>query len=72
MKCRIHSDRDAIAVCQKHEIGFCQECCECLNIDHCCECVDPKVYCKIRTQCIIWEMSKDRRKEEARADGSMG
>jgi hypothetical protein len=42
------------------------------NIDHCCECVDPKVYCKFKTQCIIWEVSKDRRKEEVRADGSMG
>ncbi len=42
MKCKNHSDREAIAVCQKHEAGFCQECCECLDIDQCCECLDPK------------------------------
>jgi len=64
MKCRNHPDQEAIGACQKHETGFCQECCECLNIDECCECVDPKFYCKFRTQCIIWEMSRDRRKRE--------
>jgi hypothetical protein len=64
MKCRHHADREAIAVCQKHEAGFCSECCECLNIDDCCECIDPKLYCKFRTQCLIWEMSRDRRKKE--------
>jgi hypothetical protein len=63
MKCRKHQDREAIAVCQKHETGYCRECCECLNIDDCCECVDPKLYCKFRTRCMIWEMSRDRRKE---------
>jgi hypothetical protein len=64
MKCRNHPDRESVGICQKHEIGFCQECCECLNIDHCCECIDPKLYCKFRTQCIIWEKSRDRRKKE--------
>jgi hypothetical protein len=64
MKCRIHPDREAIGVCQKHEAGFCQECCECLNIDRCCECMDPMLYCKFRTRCIIWELSRDRRKQE--------
>jgi len=70
MKCRNHPDREAIGVCQKHEMGFCQECCECLNIDHCCDCIDPKLYCKFRDQCIIWEMSRDRRKREI--DGGEG
>jgi hypothetical protein len=64
MKCRNHPDREAIGVCQKHETGFCEECCECLNIDDCCDCIDPKLYCKFRTQCIIWEKSRDRRKKE--------
>jgi hypothetical protein len=64
MNCRKHPDREAIGVCQKYETGFCQECCECLNIDDCCECIDPKVYCKYRTQCMIWEMSRDRRKRK--------
>jgi hypothetical protein len=26
--------------------------------------MDPKLYCKFRTQCIIWEMLRDRRKRE--------
>ena len=64
MKCKKHPEREAIARCQKHETGFCGECCECLNIDHCCDCIDPKLYCKFRTQCVIWEMSRDRRKKE--------
>ncbi len=64
MKCRSHPDREAIGVCQKHETGFCQECCECLNIDHCCAMPGSIIlYCKFRTQCIIWEMSRDRREK---------
>ncbi len=64
MKCRNHPDREAVAYCQKHETGFCRECCECLNIVQCCECLDPKLYCKFRSQCIVWEKSRDRRKTE--------
>ena len=41
MKCRNNANQEAIAVCQKHEAGFCRECCERLNIDYCCECIDP-------------------------------
>jgi hypothetical protein len=26
--------------------------------------MDPKLYCKYRTQCIIWEMSRDCRRKE--------
>lgn len=63
MKCRIHPDREAVAVCQKHESGFCRACCQCLTVDSCCTCLDPLLYCKSRSQCIIWEMSRDRRKE---------
>ena len=63
MSCKNHPDREALTVCEKHETGFCQECCECLNIDHCCECTDPRLYCKFRTQCVIWELSRDSRKE---------
>ena len=67
MQCRNHPGRDALAVCQKHETGFCRECCECLNIDHCCECMDPQLYCKFRSQCIIWELSRDRRKKNVKS-----
>jgi len=64
MECRNHPEREAIAVCQVYQKGFCQECCECLKIEHCCECIDPKVYCRFRTQCMIWEMSRDKRRKE--------
>jgi len=64
MKCKNHPDREAIGVCLKHETGFCLECCECLNIDECCECLDPKLYCSFRSQCIIWERSKERKRKD--------
>ncbi|NWF92938.1 MAG: hypothetical protein HXY46_08475 [Syntrophaceae bacterium] len=60
MKCRNHPDREAIGICYKHKAGFCQECCECLNLGDCCECLDPKLYCEFRTRCVIWEMSRYR------------
>ncbi len=61
--CQNHPDRDAIATCQKYDAGFCEECCHCLNTDQCCECIEPKEYCKFRHHCLIWEMSRDRRKK---------
>ncbi len=75
MKCQNHPDREAIGTCQKYETGFCEECCECLNIDDCCECIDPKLYCKFRNQCLIWEMSRDREREQSIGrwgDGEIG
>ena len=62
MKCRRHADREAAAVCAKHGSGFCAACCECLDAQRCCECLDPKVYCQHRTQCLIWELSRERRR----------
>ncbi len=64
MQCLNHPARRALAVCQKHERGYCRECCECLNIDHCCKCSDKKLYCRFRSQCIVWELSRDRRKQD--------
>ena len=58
-----------MAVCQKHEAGFCRECCECLDVEACCDCLDPRLYCKFRTRCILWEMSRDRRKKEGKGTG---
>ena len=63
MKCRNHPDRDAAAICQKLGAGFCRECCECRDVAACCGCLDPQVYCTFRTQCLIWEMSRQRRKK---------
>ncbi len=65
MKCKNHPGRDAIAICQKHEVGFCRECCECFHFDSCCDCLDPRLYCKFRTGCVIWEVSRERRRKDA-------
>ncbi len=64
MQCRNHPDREAAAVCQRFDTGFCRECCECLSADHCAECIDSKSYCKSRTQCIIREIARERRTSE--------
>jgi hypothetical protein len=106
MDCRKHPGREAIAVCQKHEAGFCRECCECMDPDYCCEfgseripggvppgkrandddpilenrslsaasggelhCLDPGLYCKFRTRCVIWEMSRGRRTARSEEEG---
>ncbi len=61
MKCRTHPNREAVAVCQKYESGFCHECCQCPTVDFCCNCSDPSLYCQYRTRCLIWEMSRNRR-----------
>ena len=67
MKCRNHPDREAVAVCDKHQVGFCAECCECEEATHCCGCLDPDLHCQSRPQCLIWEWSRDRRKQAAQA-----
>ena len=67
MECRIHPGREAAALCQKHGTGYCAECCECRDATECCGCLDPKVYCQFRSQCLIWEMSRARRRREAGA-----
>ncbi len=62
MKCRYHPDREAYVVCQKMLIGYCADC-----LEGCEGCTDPDIYCKFRTQCIIWEMcraGKKRQKED--------
>ncbi|MCF8061034.1 MAG: hypothetical protein K9M82_00825 [Deltaproteobacteria bacterium] len=58
MQCRHHPDREARVVCQKMVTGYCQEC-----LENGAECADPTNYCKFRSQCIIHQLSKDRRME---------
>jgi hypothetical protein len=66
MRCKNHPDREAIAICQKHLTGFCGECCDCNDANYCCNCIDPKLYCQYRTRCLIWELSRERRKAAAK------
>lgn len=62
MHCRNHPDREATALCQKHGTGFCAACCECREARECCGCLDPAVYCQFRRQCLVWELSRERRR----------
>ncbi len=47
--CINHPDRETSYLCMKHQIYLCEECLECR---------DPKIYCKHRSACPIWFMSK--------------
>ena len=61
-----HPDRDAVAICQKFNIGYCEECCENAELDKehpFCYCSSPNVHCKYRPQCIIYYKSKKRSRE---------
>jgi len=60
-KCRNHPEREAFVSCQKHMSGVCQECLESEPT-----CMDPELYCKFRTQCIINELMKERSRERKR------
>ncbi len=48
-KCLVHPDRETSYLCQKHNIYMCEECLRCR---------DPEIYCKFRSACPIWFMSK--------------
>jgi len=63
--CVNHPDREARVACQKVNVrGYCQEC-----LDEGAPCFDPELYCKFRSQCIIWELAREnglhRRQAEA-------
>jgi hypothetical protein len=48
-KCIHHPDRETQYVCMKHQLYLCEACLQCK---------DPKIYCKHRSSCPIWFMSK--------------
>ena len=47
--CINHPDRETQYLCMKHQLYLCEECLQCK---------DPKIYCKHRSACPIWFMSK--------------
>ena len=69
MQCRNHPERPAAAICQKLGTGFCAQCCECPAAQECCGCLDPQVYCRFRTQCLIWENARERRRKAGETTG---
>ncbi len=48
-QCLNHSDRETRYHCMKHNIYLCEDCLECK---------DPEIYCKFRTSCPIYFMSR--------------
>jgi hypothetical protein len=63
MQCRNHPEREAAAICQKQGVGFCAACCACLRVEECCDCPAAEVYCQHRTQCLVWEAARERRRK---------
>jgi hypothetical protein len=60
--CIHHPDRETRYHCSKHDIYLCEACLECR---------DPELYCKYRTACPIWFMSR-KQKHLADADSGTG
>ncbi len=50
-KCVNHSDRETSYLCLKYNVPLCEECLGCS---------DSELYCKFRSSCIIWFMTKKR------------
>ncbi len=55
-RCINHPDRETPYLCMKHQIYLC---------DECLACKDPNIYCKHRSACPIWFMSKRRERWDA-------
>jgi hypothetical protein len=47
--CLNHPDRETHYLCHKKNIHLCEACLVCS---------DPELYCKFRSSCIIWFMTK--------------
>lgn len=47
--CINHPDRETSYLCQKHQVYLCEECLACS---------DPQLYCKFRSSCIIWFITR--------------
>ena len=61
--CRNHPDREAFLPCRKHNSGLCGEC-----VENNPECLDPHLYCKFRTECVINELMKEKSREGKTVD----
>ena len=61
-KCINHPDRETPYICMKHQVYLCEECLQCR---------DPHIYCKYRTSCPIWFMSKRQKDWDAEERGAV-
>ncbi len=48
-KCTEHPDKEGAYHCSKYNRYMCAECIKCQ---------DPTLFCKFRTSCLIWEISR--------------
>lgn len=64
MKCRFHTEEDAVAVCQKFGYGYCRRCCGSPGEEPKCECSSPDEHCKFRQECLVYYA--DRRMKRGR------
>lgn len=48
-KCANHQDRSTNYQCMKHKVYLCEECLSC---------IDPSLFCKYRSSCVIWFAAK--------------
>lgn len=48
-QCTCHPEIDSRFLCMKHNLYLCEECLTCR---------DPSIYCKHRSSCAIWFMTK--------------
>ena len=62
-KCINHPDRETPYLCMKHQIYLCEACLQCK---------DPNIYCKHRSACPIWFMSKRRTNGDAEDNAAAG
>jgi len=58
MQCPNHPDLPARYRCEKYDVSMCERCIKCRS---------PKVHCKHRQQCIIWELLKEELKSSSPA-----
>ena len=57
-RCARHPKEAGKYYCSKYHRYLCEDCL-------CCQ--DAALYCKSRTQCVIWEVSRHERRENAEA-----
>ncbi len=57
--CINHPDRETSYLCSKYNIYMCETCLACR---------DPKIYCKFRSACPIWFISRQRSRMAAKAE----
>jgi len=60
MKCPNHPDLEARYRCEKYDVMMCERCMKCRS---------PKIHCKHRVQCMIWELAGEEQPEAGDGNG---